>query len=530
MRQPSSLWKILSDKFYTGKNEAGFHGSKVAHKPVLHSFNGSEAYRTIKSWLHQCTHDHASCTSSLMEKPLPTRLVDVGSATQEPFLVHTQGLSGQYMALSYCWGMDQAVKLTTKLVDLPSVVFALNTLPPTLKDAVLICRQLGIRYLWIDALCIVQDSLNNDDWIREAGRMDSTYGNSFLTIAASAAHDTNSGILNVPQLSSLDICALPCVDQSKSPMTLWAQYCPYDVDDLQPLAQRAWAFQEYMLSPRVLSYHKDQLAWECNSSKLYSSGPISTLSQRLARSSRTWQDIVQKYTGRKLTFLSDRLDALAGYAKMMQSKSRDEDRYLAGLWFRGLSQQLLWFSTARPPVPRPSVYRAPTWSWASIDGPIQYPTSEAAGLVHLDIKVLDAVVATSELNPFGTLKSSPASYLRISGLLKRVPGLNAPTVDIQIPDNKAFRRSVGRNWTITFDTLRTGDVSQSANDQVNTRELWCLRVTEYIGLILARSSVLMPGHQEADGIFERVGLVRHWPREQWTWFDDMKRTSIITII
>ncbi|KAK3938993.1 hypothetical protein QBC46DRAFT_216294, partial [Diplogelasinospora grovesii] len=125
--------------------------------------------RRIREWLDDCQDNHESCPRRCSPE-LPTRVVDIGCAAGSPIRlkINEKGNRGQYAALSYCWGGDQPGKTT--LTDLYSYTrqLSLTALPKTLIDAIRVCRGIGMRYIWIDALCIVHE--DPEDKAREISR------------------------------------------------------------------------------------------------------------------------------------------------------------------------------------------------------------------------------------------------------------------------------------------------------------------------------------------------------------------------
>jgi Heterokaryon incompatibility protein (HET) len=148
----------------------------IGTRPPLQSFDSEGVYSFISDQMTECDK-HAACAGPLA-RILPKRLIDVGSFGQEPFLVSPpRGTMGMYVALSYCWGSQQPVVLTVAMLQQKTQpIFPLERLPPTLRDAINICRRLAFQYIWIDALCIIQDSPGDEDWISESGCMDKIYG------------------------------------------------------------------------------------------------------------------------------------------------------------------------------------------------------------------------------------------------------------------------------------------------------------------------------------------------------------------
>jgi hypothetical protein len=158
----------------------------------------------IFKWLHDCDRMHIGC--SVGEPPmLPTRVIDVGIASSEspkPYLLCSDGLEGCYVALSHCWGMPGAsnpgFKTETHNYAMMQAGIVLESMPPLFRDAVITTWKLGIPYLWIDSICIIQDS--KDDWEAESAKMGSVYKNAYVTIAASVPRSqTTSRATNTTQ-------------------------------------------------------------------------------------------------------------------------------------------------------------------------------------------------------------------------------------------------------------------------------------------------------------------------------------------
>jgi hypothetical protein len=156
--------------------------------------------RLSASWLEDCRSGHEACTSTMsgeiiteFDNPaLPSRVLDLGHKDTGYYvrLLETNREHGQYCALSHCWGrLDKRPIVTTRCTlgdHTRSIEF--KELPKTFQDAVTVTRGIGVRYLWIDSLCIVQD--DTDDWEKEAGKI---YERAILTIAASGAQDSTKG-------------------------------------------------------------------------------------------------------------------------------------------------------------------------------------------------------------------------------------------------------------------------------------------------------------------------------------------------
>lgn len=170
----------------------------IKRRPPIGDFEAESTYRTIKSWLDTCILHHPGCSNSPVISKLPTRVLDVGLPGTNPdpsLFTPPLGYKDSYIALSYCWGnSDSKFVLSKQKADLPRPRFPFRSLPKTLQDAVTITRKLGFRFLWIDALCIIQEGDNGADFLRESVTMSQVYGNAALTIAAAGASDVHEGI------------------------------------------------------------------------------------------------------------------------------------------------------------------------------------------------------------------------------------------------------------------------------------------------------------------------------------------------
>jgi hypothetical protein len=221
-------------------------------------------------WLEQCITGHERCNAVVAEPWAPTRLVYIGGEDQHHVrLICSQTAAPeQYATLSHVWGDHVPVKTLTDTLEAFLQVIPVATLPKTFTDAIDVARSYNLDYLWIDSLCIIQDSV--EDWEREAGAMNKVYRHAFLNIAATGASNPSQGCFQERNPDAI----LPTIVTLKSksehgpgadlilaahvvPTQFWAEF------DLQPLQQRAWVFQERFLSPRILHYGRNQVSWEC---------------------------------------------------------------------------------------------------------------------------------------------------------------------------------------------------------------------------------------------------------------------------
>ena len=329
------------------------------------------SWNLITRWLTDCTENHSKCNQlSQKESWLPTRLVDVGShgSGRAPRLIITREEQLEvgrtaYIALSHRWGSGFVKKLTTENITQFQCGIPLDTLPATFRDAILVARRLGVRYLWIDSLCILQGS--KFDWQQESATMGRVYERSYCNFAATAAAEGHKGLFidRDPSLVSPFKIDIQWEGHHRSYYFLYSGFWHSGVTKA-PLNRRGWVIQERLLSPRTLSFN-NQLFWECLELKACEAFPqglgehedfepedVDDDSELCSKSWRTdmikanhkyafWGKIVEQLTASGLTDDADKLIAISGIAKRMQSLLGDI--YVAGLWECNLTFDLLWY-------------------------------------------------------------------------------------------------------------------------------------------------------------------------------------------
>ncbi|KAL8678594.1 MAG: hypothetical protein Q9186_005056 [Xanthomendoza sp. 1 TL-2023] len=411
------------------------------------SHTASETCLTLaQDWIARCQHP---------EPYYPTRLVEIlspGKSTDLRLcLTHEEQPTGPYMTLSHRWGTASFLKLT--LANLTDLVkgLSITDLPQTFQDAITVVRRLGCKYLWIDSLCIIQNS--KEDWLHEAGLMGEVYENSHCNIAATWNSSSDDGLFATRNPSEVEgIVVHPKWAGLKSATFRVMEFGLWErLITSAGLNKRAWVVQERLLAPRVLHFGRTQLAWECHEVDACESYPTrlpvaqqstQTIHKGLdpetdgkilqwmgdSKSSQNihgyhvWNKIVAAYTAGELTVASDKFVALSGLAKKMQTVLQDE--YLAGLWKRTLASDLLWKVHGGKQAngllsTRAAQYRAPTWSWAALDGHIMpgRPNIDRI-LISIEEAATDPIVSE---NPLDQLKFG---WVRLRGVL--LPGTVKP--------------------------------------------------------------------------------------------------------
>ena len=413
--------------------------------------SSNASFELASMWLRDCVQSHPRCNSHKDGTSwYPTRLLHlVESDGKEGYvrLIRTAetSLNEHYATLSHRWGNTRPLQLTKSAASDPNHRFLVAEMPRTFQEAIQVSRRLGIQYLWIDSLCIIQEGDNLRDWYYEAGLMDKVYMHSYLNIAAADADDGTKGLfrhhpplplgcqrvaVNTKEFGS----GTGCTDYLMTDLMLWLHNL-----DKSPLHNRGWVFQERFLAPRNLHFFRDQLFFECNErtvcetfpkglpsvitklttasikSRLWKQEDLSVLPDRYGEDLRNlwYSDVVSQYSPMDLSVSTDKLIALSGIAKFFMA--RLEDTYVAGMWHSQLEDSLLWSVSPSGLLPRPLVYRSPTWSWASVDGRIRpnLDWEDRELLIHVEDVVLSH--ATED-----TTGAVTGGWLDLRGVLKPV--------------------------------------------------------------------------------------------------------------
>ncbi|SPN98694.1 uncharacterized protein DNG_01738 [Cephalotrichum gorgonifer] len=316
-----------------------------------------------------------------------------------------------------------------------------DSLPPTFRDAAVIVKALGLEYLWIDSLCIIQDS--TEDWELESSKMANVYGGAYVTIAAVSSPDFRGGCFS--KSGKPDIChRIRREEEGLDVIIGLRDSAASSPDKLNisaelPLLSRGWVYQERMLSRRLLYCTRSELQLICRQGRGCECGRGSAALHRIetaktyptARDKQAysaplfaqmnpgqgrfgdleaaihWHKVVSEYSKLELSYESDKLPALSGCAKDISLLAGGE--YLAGLWRHTLARDLLWDVHTQSSSRRPAEWRAPSWSWASVKATGGVTFAELAESAHLRT-FLDRVTAIEcqprGKDPTGSLQSA----------------------------------------------------------------------------------------------------------------------------
>jgi len=404
----------------------------------------------IRDWLNDCDKNHRVCRRSGII--LPVRVINVGDDQgKEPHLHVTNGDEfGRYLALSHCWGDVQLIQTKTTNYSQHRITIPFYTLPKTFQHAIKVARAIDVQYIWIDSLCILQD--DSSDWEKESSKMASIYQNAYAVILASNTTNSQSGLWNsawdsyntesvVKNFSYTNndgsvsqIIARKALSHEDNIPESYLQY-----ESPSPLSTRAWTLQEELLAWRCIYFTGKELLWKCEHGKkcecMQEDTNIEVNDKTIWESVKSedptrrfggWRSLMAHYSKRNITYESDRLPAISGIVQHFRAKGAGE--YLAGMWREDILESLMWLpypvshgvkddnliSTYRR---RASPYRAPTWSWISLEtygvkdkksrcpGIVDWQESSYWYLKALKATVLKACCEPLGMDPTGAVKS-----------------------------------------------------------------------------------------------------------------------------
>lgn len=321
----------------------------------------------------------------------------VENKSEDVVLIDSRSLTGRYTILSYSWGLGTSLKTTPETLAARERGIPYDDLPLTLRHAVKVTRELGVKYLWIDALCIIQDQNPPVDWLAESGKMLDYYRNAYVTIGNLDGEASSSGFLFPRKDISLRVPGYEKISMRITPNRIY-----WSIYDQSVLATRAWCLQERLISTRLLLFGKDQMFWECrtcceregiivSSNNKRGDGShiretrieelehemirvlagLGTDGMSLGDSMNIWYSIVEQYTSRRLTRATDILIAISGVATEIQRRTGLD--YVHGLWKQDLCRGLAWNRR-----PGGELTGAPSWSWASKIGLVGFKVSQTS--------------------------------------------------------------------------------------------------------------------------------------------------------
>ena len=365
---------------------------RICGSVVPTSTRNGRCLEQIKEWMHTCFHTHKLCHRILEQgasRTMPSRLIYIGDDGPSRLICDSDDETGfagiHYISLSHRWQLQVMPTLITSNLELCKERIDVTDFPPVFGDAVEISKWLGVKHIWIDALCIIQD--DKEDWRKEAAKMGRVYENAICNLGGHAAADQEGAGLCMDR-DPRHVSLYPFVITRKDFEQYYYGY-PMDIysNDLHSstLLHRGWVFQERLLSPRSV-YFGRKLQWECcelQACEVYpSGGPAEPLmapwgtngtpfrvanmlseekryqkelgywNQWRAKSikdvelwelHRKWLFIAEYFSRCQLTYEQDCFPALSGLARYFQRILKDE--YVAGIWRGNFISGLIWYHT-----------------------------------------------------------------------------------------------------------------------------------------------------------------------------------------
>ena len=507
-------------------------------QPILAELDLEKLAALAKQWVTACRTTHKLCTSTVSDasQPFPTRLLDVDAGDPSVIILRrwSLGAQGRYVALSHCWGLSQPSKTTKSTLSSHCQGMTVTALPKTFSDAVRVVRSLGMRYLWIDSLCIVQD--DQDDWRREAAMMSDIYANAYLTMYAAHSTSCDSGFLEGRAPDPIVKMPQQRLDPS---FYISVRHIFSDDIDKSNLASRAWVIQKKILSPRTLHFTATQVYWECwtrhqgedlDDSYLGSFkqdaypkmlAPGGQSPDELANHTPSqWWYLLSSYTACHLTYQKDKLIAISGLMNRISQVT--SKKHVAGIFEDRLHEGLLWSNSGRP-FERVTEIRFPSWSWASRKGRIDYvqlyqwavnddvqlmePHTDTTAILKAKMCRLKSAVDigsiadSTEYNDFPPeLDYPPTSFRSVApGWLDDEGHLGWLTID-EDKDEVVDMLHIG--WVIVACNL-----NKANEDHITESPLYC---------VLVRSVV--------NNTYERIGI---GAVQDLSWFEEVKEDKMI---
>lgn len=396
------LYHHPSDDFEEFRHGTEHANSSIVARARVSTWPCSPAYvRLLEHWITTCKGLHVSCRPRGGLRS-PTRLLEIHDDDNMAVTLVTRAMThgAEYATLSYCWGqVPQPMLLRSNYKDMKSKGIAFTSLTNVAQDAVTVCRTLSVRYLWIDALCIIQG--RDGDFQQEAARMEDVYAGSLLNIVAAASRNTTQRFLQSRN-------PLPWIDcQLRTDFAprhrgyvrgyVRSRFFCDDFDNVPgrfAVDARGWTFQERLLSPRSLYFGEKGLHWECRSGVACEYSPrieanhtgqggffpegflkltyaaFDELDSDIASPSvsyrfrELWRVLLEKYIDTHLSFETDRLVAMMGLIRSLEHKFSIKASY--GLWLPFFLDELLWSVPLVDNEKTRILDIAPSWSWVNL--------------------------------------------------------------------------------------------------------------------------------------------------------------------
>ncbi|GKU18943.1 unnamed protein product [Fusarium langsethiae] len=570
--------------------EFGGHANHIEPDPTSNS-----SFDRARSWIKACKENHTICheAESASTSKLPKRVVDIGPETNDGIHIFThddskQQISERYIALSHCWGKTQHLKSTTDTLEQWKKNIPFDRFAKTFQDAIVISRELGIRYIWIDSLCIVQD--DTKDWEIEAAKMASIYNGAELVLSATGSVDGSGGCL-FPRESYVMVSG---TFPDGKPFEVYgrkvAQHAAFGwntdrnvakgssnpligtivLDILNhPLLTRAWCFQERLLATRILHYTKSEMIFDCLSSmdcecgalekheddplvparriiktghkfitgtksyrgsSLRPSKPLEGEVKEFQEHHELWRDLIVQYSQKQITFRTDGLPAVAGLATEWSDKLTG--RYLAGLWEKDLLNGLRWMPDEKDSEEELS-YIAPSWSWLSVHRGVTWGLESFEYddyFVTVDFE--RTACPLKGANKFGQVN---CGYISLTGRAMPITfSMDGNSVYLEKPGNPVRKPFERPDSLFRLRNLKTKDLlCLRLCTRLSTRNAWdddgALVLVKADRETLDKQPALPEEVREFGNVYQRVGYITNYMTQGWNHEKDSKKLDLYII-
>ncbi|KAL7623310.1 hypothetical protein AAE478_006991 [Parahypoxylon ruwenzoriense] len=516
----------------------------------------NENVGVMQRWIDDCKHNHNDCLTP-PEPWVPTRLLEINYDAREIKLRLVETSSPPipketpFVALSHMWGglySKPPLRTVGSNYEQLKEKISGEDLPQTFLDSALVCYRLDIRYLWIDSLCIIQDSV--EDWRHEAALMHKVYRHAIVTIVATSATSSHDGFLkrNIDTIPAMKIAySIDHPGRSTVAKKRDSQYmivCRYEnpQENYRMFAvsgskwnTRGWTMQERSLSTRSIHFCRNRIFYECRSclraedneppqesdlinSVLWPRRPGMSFPELYEH----WQLFLAEYCQRDLTVPTDKLPAIQSVAAEITAVTGSKYIAHAGMWRHNLRSEILWYPSSFGSIARPRQWRAPSWSWASVEGNVVFwqrsfrniqgspPGSLLYRLGQHPFEVLD----TDEDYP--DPRSEARGYLKVKALAKRISRIQRLG---KTPDKRVFFSYdlIGSVWRpdrkgheeVVFSHGKLDVIDDEKTIQESGDPLMYLHVngeTRATGLILQRDSTCSGAKNTGIERWRRVGI------------------------